>query len=75
MNTLTSRHVTPAHCAHLRHKGMYVAAELDPAMRAAYHEDLAPTAFWCSCTQKSFGPDGHPVTAELCQTGRSCCER
>ena len=59
---LTSRHVTPPHCAHLRHKGMYVFAEPTPETEA-YAEEIEATAFWCACTQKAFGPDGQPVGA------------
>lgn len=70
---LTSRHVTPAHCAHLRHKGMYVAPDDEPA-REAYRDWIEATAYWCVCTQKAFGPDGKPATAASCRAGRSCCE-
>jgi len=70
---LTSRHITPQHCTHLRHKGMYVFAEPTPETEA-YGEEIEATAFWCSCTQKAFGPDGQPVGARHCGTDRSCCE-
>lgn len=69
---LTSRYVTTAHCAHLRHKGMYVFADETPGGSPA--DAIEPTAFWCMCTQKSFGPDGHPVNARDCVAGRGCCE-
>jgi hypothetical protein len=39
-----------------------------------YRDPIESTAFWCACTQKAFGPDGMPVTAELCAAGRGCCE-
>jgi hypothetical protein len=74
MNTLTSRHVTPSHCAKLRHKGMYALADSHPEEQELYRDPIAATAFWCACTQKSFGPDGMPVNAELCAAGRGCCE-
>jgi hypothetical protein len=74
MSELTSRHVTPSHCAKLRHKGMYAQADSHPEEAAFYRDTIEATAFWCACTQKSFGPDGLPVTAELCATGRGCCE-
>jgi hypothetical protein len=70
---LTSRHVTSEHCSQLRHKGMFVYADLTPEA-AEYTEEIAATAYWCECTQKSFGPDGHPVGARSCTTGRQCCE-
>ncbi len=75
MNPLTSRHVTPVHCAKLRHKGMYAHADShsEEEMRP-YRDPIESTAFWCACTQKAFGPDGMPVTAELCAAGRGCCE-
>jgi hypothetical protein len=44
-------------------------AEMSP-----YRDAIEATAFWCACTQKNFGPDGEPVTAELCAAGRDCCE-
>ena len=69
-STLTSRYVTTAHCAHLRHKGMYVFADETPGTADA----IEPTAFWCLCTQKAFGPDGQPVTPRDCTDGRGCCE-
>jgi hypothetical protein len=74
MNPLTSRHVTPAHCMSLRHKGMYVMPHEDDPQLAAYRDSIEATAYWCSRTQKAFGPDGEPVTAELCRGGRGCCE-
>jgi hypothetical protein len=75
MNPLTSRHVTPAHCANLRHKGMYCQVDSHSAEELSFYRDpIEATAFWCGCTQKNFGPDGMPVTAELCAAGRGCCE-
>lgn len=68
----TSRLVTPLHCAHLRHKGMYVMAEEDPGDWSAGAYEA--TAYWCSKTQKSFGPDGDIVGREACRHGRGCCE-
>jgi hypothetical protein len=70
---LSSRLVTTAHCTNLRHKGMYVLAEHTPEMEA-YRDSLDATAYWCVRTQRPFGPDGHPVTAEECTHGRSCCD-
>lgn len=69
--TPASRLVTAVHCSHLRHKGMYVMAEVDPSDTSANSYDA--TAYWCARTQKSFGPDGHAVGREACQHGRSCC--
>ena len=74
MTTLTSRHVTPSHCAKLRHKGMYCEADSHPEEMALYRDPIEATAFWCASTQKAFGPDGLPVTAESCCAGRECCE-
>ena len=70
---LSSRHVTPSHCLHLRHKGMYVrpdTADLDPI----YRDAIEATAYWCVCTQKAFGPDGLPAGPGHCGEGRGCCE-
>lgn len=70
---MSSRHVTERHCAHLRHKGMYVLP--DHAQDADdYQEHLGASSFWCVCTQKAFGPDGQPVSPEGCCAGRGCCE-
>jgi hypothetical protein len=75
MNPLASRHVTAVTCAKLRHKGMYAHADSHSEEEMALYRDPIPaTAFWCACTQKNFGPDGMPVTAELCASGRGCCE-
>jgi hypothetical protein len=70
---LTSRHITFSHCTHLRHKGMYVFDELPPG-GVDQVDEIEATAYWCSCTQKAFGPDGRPVGKRNCQNGRGCCE-
>jgi hypothetical protein len=70
---LTSRHVTPQHCGLLRHKGMYVYAETQPELDD-YQAGMEPTAYWCGCTQKAFGPDGQPVGPRYCSAGRACCD-
>jgi hypothetical protein len=69
--TPASSRITLSHCSHLRHKGMYVMAEVDPGdySQGAYEA----TAYWCAKTQKSFGPDGDIVGREMCRHGRSCC--
>jgi hypothetical protein len=74
MNTLHSRLVGPTHCLKLRHKGMYAEADSHPEEMALYRDTIEATAFWCACTQKAFGPDGLPATAEHCAAGRACCE-
>jgi hypothetical protein len=53
---------------------MYCEADSHPEEVALYRDTIEATAFWCACTQKSFGPDGMPVTVELCAAGRSCCQ-
>jgi hypothetical protein len=72
--TLVSRHLTSSHCAHLRHKGMYVGQDADVEMVALYRDPIEATSFWCLHTQKAFGPDGRPATAESCRRGRDCCD-
>jgi hypothetical protein len=59
-------------CAHLRHKGMYVlsVAEDDPTLQYGSYD---ATAYWCTCTQKPYGPDGKPAHAKTCTSGRECC--
>lgn len=71
---LTSRHLTTSHCSHLRHKGMYVGQDTDAATLALHRDSIEATAFWCLHTQKAFGPDGNPATAEACRSGRGCCD-
>lgn len=71
---LTSRHLTSQHCAHLRHKGMYVYGDLAPEAAEQAVSEIAATSYWCGCTQKVFGPDGEPVDARYCSARRSCCE-
>lgn len=73
--TLSSRHVTPMHCSHLRHKGMYVTDETSAADTHEFADRIEATAFWCVCTQKAFGPDGQPVGPQNCGPGRGCCDR
>ncbi len=60
------------HCAHLRHKGMYVLAASETG-RSEFYDPYDATAFWCTRTQKAIGPDGSPVHADACQAGRDCC--
>jgi hypothetical protein len=69
--TPASSRITSSHCSHLRHKGMYVMAEADPAdfSQGSYEA----TAYWCARTQKSFGPDGDVVGRDTCRHGRTCC--
>ena len=71
---LTSRDVTPQHCRMLRHKAMYVFADHTGPESSDYHVDMEPTAYWCGCTQKAFGPDGQPVGPRYCGAGRVCCD-
>ena len=71
---LVSRHITPAQCGHLRHKGMYVVSDVTPEP-GGFVDHIEATAFWCVRTQKAFGPDGQPVSAQACAAGRECCDR
>jgi hypothetical protein len=71
---LTSRHLTSQHCVRLRHKGMYVGQDPEPAASAYDRDWLGASAYWCLKTQKSFGPDGEVVSAENCRGHRGCCE-
>ncbi len=68
----TSRLVNDAHCAQLRHKGMYVLSAPDPD-EFTFYDRYDATAYWCLHTQKALGPDGQPANAEQCQGGRDCC--
>jgi len=70
--TPKSRLVDGSHCTSLRHKGMYVMSEPDTDERLFY-DKFDATAYWCTCTQKAWGPDGKPVTADTCRPGRGCC--
>lgn len=72
--TPSSRIVAGGHCAHLRHKGMYVMSVPDPCEQEMCGRYDA-TAYWCTATMKGLGPDGQPVHADRCQpdSGRHCC--
>jgi hypothetical protein len=48
---------------------MYVMAEY----HADYDDGGDATTYWCTCTQKSIGPDGGIVSLEGCKPGRECC--
>ena len=58
-------------CLRLRHKGMYVMS-LDESDDANGSYDA--TAYWCTSTQKPYGPDGKPAHRDSCRGGRTCCE-
>ena len=73
--TLSSRHVTPLQCSHLRHKGMYVTDDTAVSDPFEFADHIEATSFWCVCTQKAFGPDGQPVGPEACGKGRGCCDQ
>ena len=51
---------------------MYVMAEPDPN-ESKYFDAYDATAYWCTKTLGPVGPDGRPVHAGECKTGRSCC--
>ena len=63
--------ITP--CAHLRHKGMYVLSEPDEH-ETSYYDKYDARVFWCTCTQKPYGPDGSPAHSDTCRDGRGCCK-
>jgi hypothetical protein len=74
MLTLISPKITVGvHCLKLRTKGMYLNAVVDPD-EATFYDAYDATAFWCVSTQTGFGPDGEPVRADLCHSGRGCCK-
>jgi len=54
-------------CASLRWKGMFIAAEWDPAVQRCNDR-----AFWCQKTQIPLGPDGAAVDEYECHDGRRC---
>jgi hypothetical protein len=57
-------------CLSLRCKGMYLNAGLPPGERVA-----GDGHFWCSKTQRIFGPDDQLVGDGECRhSGRSCFE-
>ena len=55
-------------CAHLRHKGMYVLSETDEH-ETSYYDRYDARVFWCTCTQKPYGPDGAPGTFRCLSRG------
>ena len=70
--TPTSTKVGALQCSSLRHKMMYVMPEPDPN-EAKYFDAYDATSYWCTKTMGVVGPDGRPVHAGDCKTGRSCC--
>jgi hypothetical protein len=60
-------------CSRLRHKGMYVMSATDREDDGCY-DAYDATAYWCTETQKPLGPDGKPVHADSCKSGRECCQ-
>jgi hypothetical protein len=73
MEALTSPKITVGvHCLKLRTKSMYVNAVTDPD-ESTFYDKYEAAAYWCVATQSGFGPDGHPVRPDVCQSGRGCC--
>jgi hypothetical protein len=61
-------------CRSLRSNGMYVFAD-GRRPDASDDDDDGGTAFWCSHTMKSFGPDDSMVGRRQCRNpSRSCYE-
>jgi hypothetical protein len=54
---------------------MYVITVPDPD-EFTFYDRYDATAYWCTCTQKSLGPDARPVHPSACTHagGRACCE-
>jgi len=74
MESLTSPKITVGvHCLLLRTKSMYVNAVVDPD-ESKFYDSYEASAYWCVTTQSGFGPDGQPVRADVCQSGRGCCK-
>jgi hypothetical protein len=74
MDHLTSPKLTPGvHCLNLRHKGMFVTSGPDPD-EFTFYDKYDGSAYWCVETQRSFGPDGHPVRPDCCSGERDCCK-
>jgi len=61
------------HCLQIRHKAMYMGEVPNPG-EEQFYDRYDATAYWCSETQTGFGPDGHPVRPDVCQSGRGCCK-
>ena len=66
-------HAHSGSCEHLRHKGMYVLAVVDPDEHKFY-DPYDATAYWCTRTMRGLGPDGKAVHRDQCRGGRECCE-
>lgn len=57
-------------CRHLRSKGMYINAGLDPE-----NHITGDGHFWCNRNQRSYGPDDHICNGETCRDmSRHCYE-
>lgn len=73
MHELESLKVIPGvHCAHIRHKAMYVLTVPNPDV-SAFYDPYDCGAYWCAQTASAFGPDGHPVRPDCCESHRACC--
>jgi hypothetical protein len=74
MRSLTSPKIQMGvHCLKLRTKSMYINPVSDPDEQTLY-DPYDCSAYWCVSTQTGFGPDGEPVRADVCCSGRKCCE-
>jgi hypothetical protein len=51
---------------------MYVLTVVD-ADETSFYDRYDATNYWCTRTQKPYGPDNQPAHAEACRAGRSCC--
>jgi hypothetical protein len=52
---------------------MYLHLVVDPD-EPKFYDKYDNAVYWCVMTQSGFGPDGEPVRAEMCRSGRGCCQ-
>ena len=57
-------------CAHLRWKGLYIDAPVDPE-----HNHSNDSAMWCQHTYTCLGPDNKVVDEFECSPARECYEK
>jgi hypothetical protein len=70
-------------CRHLRNKGMIINIDESPENSSFQRNYLSidphalpwdGTAWWCTETSKTIGPDDRPCDSERCLSGRGCYE-
>ena len=73
MDLPSNKIVLGTHCNKIRHKGMYSQEFPNPG-EGVFFDAYDANSYWCAETCSGFGPDGHPVRPDVCQSARDCCK-